>query len=415
MSRKSRIRERSGIHIEWVTIRRRSAYLFVAVVAGLVGAGAGTYWWYHIQRQARAAAVQPKQVVGNRAHFIELSGTVKVRKAGSYEWIDANTSIPLERNDTVRTVGRSTARVRFLDGTEYLVKHDTILVIEEVHEDPRTNVRRVAVKLTAGRVNLQTPRRNVAGSRSELATPTTEASFEEMTHANVEYNTSSRVSAFTVFRGSTRLKSGGKEVKLVANQAVDVLGDSRFSNITELPGIPSIESPANLSVVPPQKTIELKWKGVKQARRYRVVLDRSPNFSDPLLDNRVRELSVLVQNLVAGTYYWRVSAIDANNQEGGPSDFAKFTITSRVAAAGPPELLVSQPRVSIDGVVTVAGKTDPVAVVTIDDTRVSVKPDGTFRHYFTLKRAGRHPIVVKAHKRSGGTAQKIVYADIGSD
>jgi hypothetical protein len=65
--------------------------------------------------------------------------------------------------------------------------------------------------------------------------------------------------------------------------------------------------------------------------------------------------------------------------------------------------------------VTISGLTDPDAVVTVNDERVEVRSDGSFRHYFTISRAGRHPIVVKAHKRSGGTAEKTIYAEIGSN
>jgi hypothetical protein len=76
---------------------------------------------------------------------------------------------------------------------------------------------------------------------------------------------------------------------------------------------------------------------------------------------------------------------------------------------------LSSPSVSIDGLVTINGLTEPDAVVTINEERVSVKSDGSFRHYLTFTRSGRHPIVVKAHKRSGGTAEETIYADIGSD
>jgi hypothetical protein len=70
--------------------------------------------------------------------------------------------------------------------------------------------------------------------------------------------------------------------------------------------------------------------------------------------------------------------------------------------------------VSIDGVVRFNGATDPDAVVTVNDERVPVKPDGSFQHYFIIGSPGRHDIVVKAYKRSGGTAEKVFQVTVGS-
>ena len=251
-------------------------------------------------------------------------GSVKVRKAGTYEWIDANTGMALSRDDTIRTVGGSQARVRLFDRTEYLVKSDSILVIEEAYEDPHTKAKLVAVKLTAGQVNLKTPRGGVTGSRSDLSTPTSEATFEEDTSADVSFDSSSRVSGFTVFNGGSDVRSGGQSISLSSAQAVDVTADSRFSNIIELPDVPVIETPANHSVVAVTASTEFRWRSVGGARKYHVELDRSPYFRDPLLESTVPNVSILHKGLTPGTYYWQVTAIDSNNRRGAPSEFAKI-------------------------------------------------------------------------------------------
>jgi hypothetical protein len=383
--------------------------------------GGGGFYWFTVFRPELAGSdpdSDGETTVDDSGRFIELNGSVKVRKAGSYEWIDADHETALRRNDTVRTVGRSSARIRLFDGTEYLVKPDTIFIIEVMHEDPHTRVRNVAVKLTSGQVNLQTPRKNVAGSRSELATPTTEATFDEMTVADVAFDEGSQVSDIAVFQGKTSVRAGGQEVQLESSQAVEVRGDSVFSEIIKLPGIPALESPAHLSRLfyrdPARETTELRWRPVAEARRYHVQLDRTPNFTDPL-EYRVSGLKVPVPSLMPGTYYWHVSAIDAEEREGGFAPFAKFTVTRQAERAEPPQLRLSPATVAVDGLVTINGKTDPGTVVTINNERVEVKSDGSFRHYFTINRPGRHPIVVKARKRSGGTAEKTIYADVGSN
>ncbi len=408
--------QKSGIEVKWVVVRNRTLYIIVAVVLGLGLTGLGFFLWSQMKPKPGVALIEEPSPVYAGANFTELNGSVKVRKAGTYEWIDANQNITLRRNDTVRTVGKSSARVRLFDGTEYLIKPDTIFIIEVMHEDPKTNVRRTAVKLTAGQVNLQTPRQNVAGSRSELATPTAAASFDEMTIAEVGYNESSQVSGFAIFRGGSRLQAGGREVELTSSQMIEVGSDSVFSEIIELPGLPALESPAHLTRLvyadPARETTELSWKEVSDARGYHVMLDRTPNFADPQ-DYRISGLKVLVPGLPAGTYYWWVSAIDRHDREGGFSNFARFTITRQTEGAQPPALRVSPPTVPVDGLVTVDGTTEPGTIISINDERVTVKPDGAFRHYFSITEAGRHAVVVKANKRSGGTAEITVYATLG--
>ncbi|MGH9337818.1 MAG: FecR domain-containing protein, partial [Vicinamibacteria bacterium] len=344
----------------------------------------------------------PPPVADNSARFLDLDGAVKVRKAGTYEWINATMGMALSRDDTIRTVGDSQARVSLFDGTEYLVKPDSILVIEEASEDPDTKAKRVAVKLTAGQVNLKTPSGNADGSRSDLATPTTAATFDQNTSADVSFDTSTGVSGFTVFTGQSELKAGDSTVTLSSSQAVDVRADNTFTNIIELPGVPVLVSPANLSVIPVSGTTEFRWKTVEGARRYHVLLDRSPYFRDPILESTVPNFSILHRDLAAGTYYWQVTAVDLENRRGAPSEFAKFTVTSRAVATdvAPPSLTVFKPTVSLDGLVTVIGRTDAGAVVTVDrglgDDRVQVRGDGSFIYYFEVRETGRHPVVVKA-------------------
>ena len=379
-------------------------------------------YWQITNPQTSANVAQPPPESDKSARFVDLDGAVKVRKSGTYEWINAHMGITLDRDDTIRTVGNSSARVRLFDGTEYLVKPDSILVIEEASEDPETKATRVAVALTAGQVNLTTPRGGVSGSSRGLQTPTTEATFEENTSADVSFDSSSRTTGVAVYSGSTSLRAGEERLTLTQSQAVDVSADARFSDIQNLPGVPALISPANLSVIPVSPTTEFRWRPVDEARRYHVVLDRSPYFRDPVLESTVSNLSVLHRGLAAGTYYWQVTAIDGDNRRGAPSEFAKFTVSTRAVTneGEPPELVVGKPTVSLDGLVTVRGRTDAGAVVTVDrglgDDRVQVKSDGTFTYYFEVRETGRHPVVVKARRRDGGgVAEKTVYAEIGTD
>ncbi len=419
MARHNPYRTNTGVHIEWFTVKRSTIYALIFSLLGLVAAGIYGYLEVYGERD-EAPVNDPRPASDKSARFLDLNGGVKVRKAGTYEWANATMGMALSTEDTIRTVGGSSARVRLFDGTEYQLKPDSILVIEEAYEDPETKATRVSVKLDSGQVSLNTPRQDVPGSRSEFSTPTTEATFQGNTSAEVRFDSASRVSGFTIYDGGSAVRSGGNEVSLGPSQAVDVTADSRFSRVIELPGVPSVITPANLDVVERSPTMEFRWHPVDGARKYHVVLDRSPNFRDPILESNVPNVSVLHQGLDPGTYYWQVTAIDRDNRQGAPSEFAKFTVRVHVDQSAPPELTVFKPAVALDGLVTVQGRTVVGVVVTVDhgmgDDRVQVKGDGSFTYRFLVPSAGKYPVTVKARKRDGGgVAEKTVYAEIGTD
>jgi len=248
MHRQNPYRTNTGVHIEWFTVKRSTIYLLVFSLLGLAAAGIYGYLQVFGDRPDQpVVAANPE--ADKSARFLDLDGTVKVRKAGTYEWINATMGMALSSEDTIRTVGGSSARVRLFDGTEYQLKPDSILVIEEAYEDPETRATHVAVKLDSGQVSLNTPRHDVPGSRSDFSTPTTEATFEENTSAEVRFDSASRVSGFTIYKGGSALRAGDTEVNLGSAQAVDVTADSRFSKVIDLPGVPSLITPANLDVI----------------------------------------------------------------------------------------------------------------------------------------------------------------------
>ena len=177
---------------------------------------------------------------------------------------------------------------------------------------------------------------------------------------------------------------------------------------------------ANLEILAVSQTTEFKWNSVSGARKYNVVLDRSPNFLDPILESVVSGESVLHSRLDPGTYFWQVTAIDGDARRGAPSSLAKFTVRKVVVHSVSLDLTVFKPSVSVDGLVTVQGRTDVDSVVTVDygkgDDRVQVKSDGSFIYRFLVKSAGKYRVVVKARARDGeGTAEKTVYAETGTD
>ncbi len=98
-----------------------------------------------------------------QAHFTALDGTVRVKKASSNSWGTADYSIPLEKGDVVQTSSEGMAKIVFNDGTNYTIKQDSLIVIEEnsTNDQQQTNV---SVAVSTGTVDLATAT-YVQGSR----------------------------------------------------------------------------------------------------------------------------------------------------------------------------------------------------------------------------------------------------------
>ena len=112
------------------------------------------------------------------AHFVNLDGNVRVKKAASSQWIRADFNTSLEKGDFVQTGSDGVARIIFADGTNYTLKPDALIVVEESREDPVTRATKVAVQVTSGAVDLATGHFETPGSTSQVSFADAVASFE---------------------------------------------------------------------------------------------------------------------------------------------------------------------------------------------------------------------------------------------
>lgn len=75
-----------------------------------------------------------------QAHFTNIDGNVRVRKATTNTWIVANYSLALERGDVVQTSPEGVAKIVFTDGTNYTVKPGSLITIQESSIDRKSVV-----------------------------------------------------------------------------------------------------------------------------------------------------------------------------------------------------------------------------------------------------------------------------------
>src|SRR6202166_5004033 len=117
----------------------------------------------------------PSAAVSQQAHFTALDGTIRVRKGNGNSWINADYNVPLEKGDVVQTGAEGMAKIVFNAGTNYTVKQDSLIVIEEnsANDQQQTNV---SVAVTTGTVDLTTAT-YVQGSKSQVIVAGAKASL----------------------------------------------------------------------------------------------------------------------------------------------------------------------------------------------------------------------------------------------
>src|SRR5271166_1012264 len=347
----------------------------------------------------------PSAPVAQQAHFTALDGTVRVRKGNNTTWINADYNVPLEKGDVVQTGAEGMAKIVFNDGTNYTVKQDSLIVIEEnsANNQQQTNV---AVAVTTGTVDLTTAT-YVQGSKSQVIVAGAKASLAPDSSAMVHNNPKGDQHEILVKKGSSEIERNGETVHLSNWEKVSFQSQSKtMERATEI-GPPTPITPGNMMPVfinagEKAKEVEFAWTPMANAAAYRLRISHNPYFSSLLLDRKVETPSVVVTGLPVGAYYWSIQSSDAAGKESVESEKNRFTII--VKAKEKIELsLEINPLVQHGHVIEVTGKTEAGARVMVNGKEVPiVSDDGTF-HYFTPPLAnGENLVTVTAQNSKGG-------------
>ena len=422
------LKRKPGLYVAWKTVTYRSVLLLV--LAGCLifvvtlhfafpqftdnGIKATGKLFDILLERIAGAAPGPEKAgsgVSQQAHFTALDGTVRVKKANGNSWTNAEYSLPLEKGDIVQTGSEGMAKVVFNDGTNYTVKQDSLIVIEEnsANDQQQTNV---AVAVTTGTVDLSTAT-YVQGSKSQVMVGGATASLAPETAAIVHNDPKADQHEILVKKGRGEVSRNGEVVRLSDWEKVSFQAESpRMARLKEI-GPPTPISPANMMPIfisNENKGIEFSWTPMANAVGYRLRVSRNPFFSSTLIDRKVPTADVAVTGLGEGAYYWMVQSFDADGKESLESEKNRFTIIPKGKTAVAINLELD-PFVQHGHVIEVQGKTESGARVMVNGREVPmIAPDGTF-HYFTPPLpAGESVITITAQNSQGGvnTQQKKV-------
>ena len=407
------------VEVEWTTVSYRTIAFYSTLVLLTVGFILYLIAPNYFTRKAREAlhALTAGVVenggttaVGSKrdAHFVNIDGTVRVKKAQSPQWIRADYNTDLATGDFIQTGSDGVARIIFADGTSYVIKPDSLIVVEESGEDPATRATRVAVQVTSGTVDLSTGKFEVPGSTSRVAFADALASLGEESRAVVQNDPKRNIHEMTMDQGEARVTRGSTTVQLGQYEKVSFSADKPGLARQKVVAPPALIAPPNMALnvvrAPRTERIEFKWSPVAGAQAYRLEISPSGMFSNLVVDRRVQGTSTEVSGLDEGVYYWLVKSIDARGNESQPSAADRFDLVQQVSENHEAFLEITN-IIQHGRVVEVVGRTEPGSTVIINNQQVfNIAADGTFRHFTSpLPRKGSNQITITAQDRTGNT------------
>jgi Glucodextranase, domain B len=410
--------------ISWMTISYRSIAL--TLMAVLIVAMAIVYFAFPdsvVVRAANSGLNAAFEKVGlssatgghgdaegsQQAHFTNIDGSVKVKKANSNTWVAANYSVPLEKGDVVQTSSEGMAKIVFTDGTYYTIKQDSLIVVEENSTNEKQQTQ-VAVQVTTGTVDLTTGTFS-QGSKSEVRVAGASASLAPESAAIVRNDPRSDDHEILLKKGSGQVTRGRETVSLSDWERVSFRGsDQPLTRVKEI-GPPTLIQPANMSPVyisQGNRAIEFIWTPVPNTRGYRLRVSKNPYFSSTVFNRVIEGTTIRIPGLKEGGYYWVVTSMDEKGKESVESERNQFSVVAKASDVGtlPLEL---QPLIQHGHVIEVQGTTDPNARVMVNGQEVPlINPDGTFHFFTSPLPKGENVISVTAQNNRGAvkTAQK---------
>lgn len=396
-------RKRSGLSVEWYIISKRSIYLLIGSIIGVVALTGGGWWLY------RTTSENLKEIGTGRkgARFIQIEGRVRVKRANETEFKVASEETVLETGDTIQTLNDAVARVQFVDGSSYTVKPDTTLVIKDnsLNADKSTSVK---VAVGVGRINLSTGEQ-AAGSSNVVQTATASANIGSQTEASVTTDNKDDKTEIRIARGTAKISTPtGQNYEARPNERFEVAKSGQVQR--DVIYVPELGGPENLQTIKvaagrPSR-VDFNWHNVPQAKNYRIEVATSAYFADTVVAQRdqLGTTSAVFDNLQPGIYYWRVRA---NTEKEGAGQFSEPYKFSLVSGAGGRPLSISVTRQTPLGgdIFKIEGRSEPGTRVKVGDTVARVDADGSFSALVTLS-GGRREVLIEAEDQDGNTGQK---------
>ncbi len=288
----------SRVEVYWHTVTYKTVALYVIVIAAIVGSA--TYLVFpettaslvrHISDSIAPHDGGVATISARQARFVNLDGKVQVKKVNSVTWTSADYQLTLDKGDLVQTGPEGVARIAFADGTQYTVKGDTLVTVEEnlVEHDRASSV---GVHISSGQVDLATGTWEVPGSKAEVSFENAVASLQANTRAAVRSDPDTKQQEITVASGSAELNRGSEHMDIGQFEKVTFPTGGQMTK-SQVLAPPELVQPLNLQPItvtdPKHDPVHFAWNSVATAKTYEFQVSTTAAFNHVVMDKKISE------------------------------------------------------------------------------------------------------------------------------
>ena len=247
-----------------------------------------------------------------------VSGDAIILPAGGGQQRTLVSGDPLQSGDTVRTQADANVVLQFIDGSEFIVRQNSELVLDQVGAYTETSIANTSMRLQSGRVQGQVQPDRGAATRFQIRTPAAQTAVRG-TDYRVSYDTAEDAMRVEVLSGQVDVKGRNVTRRVQANFGAAVQAGQAPTRPRPLLPPPALSTlPDVLDRLP----LALDWSDVPQAAGYRVQISSNTDFKTLLVDESTQTSQLRVRDLPDGQYVLRLRGIDALGLEGRDAERA---------------------------------------------------------------------------------------------
>jgi hypothetical protein len=304
----------------------------------------------HLKPGSRIRVIVSRQLPKRNALVDRVARRVDA-KPDPQPWAAAHEGDLLKENDGVRTYEKSSADLKFDDGSHLTMTENSLLFLKEMKPAQRGPVSET-IEIIDGQIDVASRPKKKATAQLQVVIGGTSISHNASSDRPVATRSrkaSDAKAQVMVYGGSSTVASAGKRVDVEAGMGTQV-------EEGKAPEAPQKLLPAPATVDPAADTTlhsGFGWTSVAEAASYTIEIYRDADATQ-LVERAtgIRETSWRTSALPYGDFYWRVTAVSKTGLDGFPARVVHFrnaaglqgSVAEDVHAAG-----------SIEGAAPVAG------------------------------------------------------------
>ncbi len=353
------------------------------------------------------ATIGLKSVETETAVLTEKQHDVRSRRANTLRWERATKEMSLYDQDAVQTFSNSSAVITFGSGNQIKLGENTLVIIKRMEQDFLFKEKRSYLLLVEGELRGSVTNQKDVKQHVAIITPNAKTHFHSKYNVNntVEFKIKvddNNASVITMLQGSAEVESGGKRHKINKDHTMTVRKNTPPLAPQALPKTVDLNEPKNGSIyyyrdIPDR--IHFNWQK-REVARYHLMISHDPEFKEIIVDEQIDDNAFTHGNLSSGKYYWRVSAIGIEGNEGHYSAMHEIQVVQDLT---PPVLEVAFPGKTVEtSLFTLLGTSEPGATIYIDGAAEKTEADGSFKYELKFK-PGVNVVVVEAVDQAGNS------------